>query len=95
MGTQGRDPWSRSGGAAGSAAVDDERGSASKARGHHARSARARADEFLDAVPPPSGAHRGDVSGSNVVVRCPLCSQLWEVRFAPYADDGLFALWVP
>lgn len=37
----------------------------------------------------------GDVSGSNVVVRCPLCSQLWEVRFAPYADDGLFALWVP
>lgn len=37
----------------------------------------------------------GDVSGRNVVVRCPLCSQLWEVRFAPArAEDDLFALWL-
>lgn len=37
----------------------------------------------------------GDVSGRNVVVRCPFCAQLWEVRFAPArAEDDLFALWV-
>lgn len=37
----------------------------------------------------------GDVSGRNVVVRCPLCSRLWEVRFAPaQTDHDLFALWV-
>lgn len=36
----------------------------------------------------------GDVTGSNVVVRCPYCSQLWEVRFPPAATKPLFALWV-
>lgn len=37
----------------------------------------------------------GDVSGRNVVVRCPRCSQLWEVRFAPTRTaEELFALWV-
>lgn len=36
----------------------------------------------------------GDVSGSSVVVRCPFCSQLWEVRFPPRRADPMFALWV-
>lgn len=36
----------------------------------------------------------GDVTGQNVVVRCPFCSRLWEVRFPPAATEPLFALWV-
>lgn len=36
----------------------------------------------------------GDASGSRVAVRCPYCSQLWEVRFAPTGTEPMFALWV-
>jgi len=34
-----------------------------------------------------------DVTGRSVVVRCPFCSQLWEVHVPP-VEDPAFALWV-
>lgn len=36
----------------------------------------------------------GDITGQSVVVRCPFCSRLWEVRFPPATAEPMFALWV-
>jgi len=36
----------------------------------------------------------GDVSDQDVVVRCPSCLRLWEVRFPPATAAAMFALWI-